>query len=98
MLTKLSDLTNNQTTLLTIVCDIHQVKFATPPKPKWRARHSLKSAQGRRQGRSALQSLQPHADNPRLLVGAGSPRTTACGKGGKKKVRKGGGGGGKKKD
>ena len=47
------------------------MKFTTPPK----ARHSLSGMK-----RSALRPLQAHVSNPKLLVGAGSPRVATIGK------------------
>ena len=62
------------------------MKFTTPPKHK--TRHSLKNIVSSRSGkpRTALKTLQPHASNTKILVGAGSPRIASIGK--SKKVQK----------
>ena len=61
-------------------------------KAKRRARHSLKAGAGRGGRRGVLKTLQPHATDPKFLVGAGSPRSAAI-KAGKKTVRGGRDGG-----
>ena len=59
-----------------------QVKFTTPPK--YKTKHSISGMM--RKNRAALQTLQPAASNPKLLVGSGSPRIAAIGKPKKGKV------------
>ena len=60
-----------------------QVMFTTPPK--YKTKHSISGMM--RKNRTALQTLQPNASNPKLLVGSGSPRIATIGKLKKKKVR-----------
>jgi hypothetical protein len=52
------------------------VKFTTPPK--YKTKHSISGTM--KKNRAALQTLQPTASNPKLLVGSGSPRIATIGK------------------